>query len=976
VRTSSPIIVGRETEQGLLADALDALPTRGSAVFLLGDAGIGKSRLAGGVGARALAQGVPLLRGRGSPTGAVSPLRPLVEALASRFRVHGPLVDPELEPYRPTLARLVPEWRPQGGGAAYPGTLVELAEALLRLLAVLGRDAGCVLVLEDLHDADPETLTVVDYLVDNLADLPIVLVGTLRPRPGPALELARAAERRRAAESASLRPLDAQDVRCMAAACLDVKNGDVPEAVLSRLVSGGDGNPYLIEELLSDMVGSGALEHVAGRWRVVENLDAKIPASVLESHRQRLTRLDPPVHDLLLVAALLGPRFSVTTVQLATGHDDRGLFACLRAAAEADFIGPDGASPDQYVFRHALTAEALIAATPPAERAAIARAAAAAVCRADPELSDERCQQVAALRLAADDAAGAAVLYAEAGRRAVAAGTASAVALLEHAHALAAETDRPAVVEALVHALADAGQLDRALALLDTLPPAAAAALGTDRRVALRTRLAWTAVDAERPAEIVTQLAAARALLGEGGRPEQNAALAIAEGYLALFPGQRGGAEDAERLARAAVRVAEAVPLPEVACQAWQLLALLARARGFAEADECLNRMLAVAEAHALPKWRVEALLSLGGDAWMRTGGTAGLDEAWRAARELSAIIPLQTADCLLAMNVALRGEQEAAREIIGRSLDATARLRNLSAHRYLLLVSAILGAHRGSRREMDRDLQTFRRAGGEDSPLMPNVHGLCRAMCALLEEDRDQAGVELGAALEWEDRHPNLFYLTGRYGLRPLLEILAGRAGRAEYAAVVAAPAAELRWNRQFLRLADAVLLGREGRAEQAAQALARAQEDAEIFPTPRHLGLRLVAPAALEDGWGDPIAWLRTAEEYFHAADIAPVAGACRALLRQAGASVAQHRDRREQIPARLRALSITVREYEVLGLIAERLGNQDIARRLTISPRTVEKHVANLLAKTGRPDRESLREVAAELGQAVSGPAGHPS
>ena len=42
MRTSSPIIVGRETEQGLLADALDALPNRGSAVFLLGDAGIGK----------------------------------------------------------------------------------------------------------------------------------------------------------------------------------------------------------------------------------------------------------------------------------------------------------------------------------------------------------------------------------------------------------------------------------------------------------------------------------------------------------------------------------------------------------------------------------------------------------------------------------------------------------------------------------------------------------------------------------------------------------------------------------------------------------------------------------------------------------------------------------------------------------------------------------------------------------------------
>jgi len=235
--------------------------------------------------------------------------------------------------------------------------------------------------------------------------------------------------------------------------------------------------------------------------------------------------------------------------------------------------------------------------------------------------------------------------------------------------------------------------------------------------------------------------------------------------------------------------------------------------------------------------------------------------------------------------------------------------------------------------------------------------------VCALLEEDRDEASAQLAAAVDWENQHPNVFYLTGRYGLRPLLEILAGRAGRAELAVAFATPSGALRWNRQFLLLADAVLLGREGRPEQAAAALARAQQEAEIFPMPRHLGLRLVAAAAIEDGWGEPLAWLRTAEEYFHAAEIAPVAGACRALLRQAGGRVAQHRDGREQVPAPLRAQGVTAREYEVLGLLAERLGNQGIARRLSISPRTVEKHVANLLAKTGRPDRAGLGDLGAE-------------
>jgi len=54
----------------------------------------------------------------------------------------------------------------------------------------------------------------------------------------------------------------------------------------------------------------------------------------------------------------------------------------------------------------------------------------------------------------------------------------------------------------------------------------------------------------------------------------------------------------------------------------------------------------------------------------------------------------------------------------------------------------------------------------------------------------------------------------------------------------------------------------------------------------------------------------------------------------------------------------LGITAREYEVFGLLTERLGNQNIATRLYISPRTVEKHVASLIMKTGMPDRAALQ------------------
>ncbi|PBC75387.1 regulatory LuxR family protein [Streptomyces sp. TLI_235] len=982
MRISSPTTVGRHAELDLARQLLtDARKGAGRGLVLLGEAGIGKSRLVAECAALAGALGVPVLRGRAGATGLTAPFRPLIEALSSLSRGAGLPTGPELAPYRPALARLVPEWR-DPGGPGYPESVVELAEAVLRLLAVLGRGTGCAVLLEDLHAADSETLAVLDYLVDNLADLPVLLVVTLRPETGPALDLARSAARRRVASVVALGPLEAADVRAIAAGCLETTPAGVPDDLAARLYGGGEGNPYLVEELLADLVRSGALLRGPDGWQLVGEPAASVPDAVVQAYGHRLAVLDPPVRGLLQAAAALGTRFSLTTLRTATGSAEPELFAGLRAATEAGFVRPDGTRHDQYAFRHALTGEAVLATLPPAERAALARSAAAALEAADPGLGDdEQCRLVARLLAAAGDPAAAALRYAEAGRRARESGaSASAVALLEHAHRLAAPPDRTGVAESLALALAEAGQLDRALAVADSPDLALPSALGTDRRIALHTRLAWEAVMAERRADSLAQLAAARALLTDpapaagpsaAATPpaDQRAALAVVEGHLTLLPGPDGQLpppEQAERLAREAAETAERAPLPVVACQAWQLLALLGRERGFDHADACLERMLAVAEQHALPVWRVEALVRLGVNAFMRTGSSRRLEQARDIAGGLGALLQTQTTDGLLAMQAVLRGDHAAATAIVDRSLDASARLRNLATHRYLLLTAATLAAHRGRRRDMERELQRFDRAGGEEASfLTPVLFGLCRAVCALLEEDRAGAEAELAAAAAWEDDHPSVFYLSGRYGLRPLLDTVAGRADRARLAACATAPAAELAWNRQFLRLADAVLLGREGHADRAARTVDEVRRDAaDLFPTGYHLGLRLAAEAALADGWGDPTTWLRTAEEYFHGLDVPAVAGACRGLLRRAGAGVAQRRTGRDQVPADLRVLGVTLREFEVLVLLAERPGNQEIARRLSISPRTVEKHVAGLIRKTGRPGRDGLRDLALAL------------
>ncbi|MCH0543457.1 AAA family ATPase [Streptomyces sp. MUM 203J] len=975
MRATSSVIVGRDRETGLLSDALDSAGRgAGRAVFLVGEAGIGKSRLAGECAYRAYARNTPVLRGRATSTGLVVPFRPLAEALSSRFRAAGTPDDPELAPYRPALAGLVPEWRGEGAAPGYPNSLIELAEALLRLLAVLGRERGCVILLEDLHDSDTETIAVVEYVVDNVADLPVLLVGTLRPDPGPALDLALAAELRNTAVVRELGPLGDDAVGDMVDACLDAAPGEVPPEAHRRLARRAGGNPYLVEVLLADLLDTGQLGRTDEGWRLAEHGEATVPTGVVRSWARRLDRLDEPVRELLLTAATLGGRFSVSVLKAVTGFDDRPLFAHLRSASEAGIIAPDGAAHDHYTFRHVLTADALRASLPPAERASLARRAALAIEASGEELTDEERQLVAGLRLAAGDEVAAARQFALAGRRMLAAGASgSAAVLLERARGLAAEEERDAVTVHLAVAQAGSGRLDAASALLDDLPPVPPGSTAAEERAQAHREVAWAATMAEQQDEAFRRIRAARALLGSAPRPEQEAALTVVEGHLALLPGQ-GGRErlrEAKRSAETAALIAEERGRPEVACQAWQLLALLSRERGFDEADTCLERMLAVAERHRLPVCRAEALVRLGANAFMRTGEAARLETARAAAGELGSLALQQTVDGMLAMHAVLGGRWDRAKEIVERSVEASARVRNLSAHRYLLLVDATTAAHQGRVRDRERALTRFRRAGGEQSMLVPLQRGLCQGVGALLEEDRARALAGLDAALAWERKHPSFFYLSGRYGLRPLLLVLDGRdgdeeggeRGREAYREALASPGAQLAWNRLFLGMADAVLRGRDKDPEGALRSLREAGRAAELFPQAWHLALRLTAEAALADGWGEPVAWLRTAEEYFHGAGVQPVAGACRSLLRQAGVSVPQRRDGRERIPAGLRTAGVTPREYEVFVLLAERPGNQQIARRLCISPRTVEKHMASLMAKTGCADRSALCAFSAE-------------
>jgi DNA-binding NarL/FixJ family response regulator len=122
------------------------------------------------------------------------------------------------------------------------------------------------------------------------------------------------------------------------------------------------------------------------------------------------------------------------------------------------------------------------------------------------------------------------------------------------------------------------------------------------------------------------------------------------------------------------------------------------------------------------------------------------------------------------------------------------------------------------------------------------------------------------------------------------------------------------------------------------------------------------LVAEAAIRDQWGNPQRWLADALAFFDTAGPPAVASACRSLLRQAGAPVPRRRRSAPHLPDALTAAGVTPREAEVLKHLAEGRSTRDIAARLYVSPKTVERHIANLATKVGAGGRSELVSFAA--------------
>jgi DNA-binding CsgD family transcriptional regulator len=970
-----PVLIDRRAELQGLTNALDAAGQgRGSTVFVTGDSGVGKSRLVREATAVGAERGFFVLIGRATESSVPVPFRPITEALMGAARA-GVIPDaPGIADYRAALGTLVPEWgRPDDGDAEVSPVII--GEALLRMLS-LPTWAGGLLVLEDLHWADPETVAIVEYLADNLPGTGATCAITMRAaQASPGLDLMHALSARRAATTIELSRLSPRAVDKMAAACLDVTA--VPEQV-SRLLAGSDGLPFAVEEILAAAVSSGELVHAPDGWRVDPNIVTGVPQSIVGSVRNRLAGLGREARSVIVSAAILGRQFDWALLPSVAEVSESDTLEALHQAHEVQLIQPTVADPRAFRFRHNLTRDAIVSDLLPPELAARSARAAAAVEAAHPGLPGAWCVLAAELRASASQPVDAARLLLTAGRRALRqAAITSGTAALQDARRLLAEagTDAPAgldidIDEALVDTLALSGKYEQLgplmRDLLTRLGPA------DQRREALIRVRAASSRPEDNPEEAAEHLAVAGVIAERLREPGITSRVDVATARYALVSGDF---DRADELARRSLAAAENAGLTgwaaEVAIESLGMIGRIERIRNLGGARAAFERAQKIADKQGLGVWRIAAQHWLATIDMLDDGQTSGLLEVRDLANEAGLFSIATTIDLQLANLLSLSTDTDQALEK-ARTCEREARL--IGSQRIETMAICLQGLAFGIRGDLRALEQSARRAEAvlpEDPQVLVTTVGQLRVVGALFRDDVRQAmqystrADEYAAQMLSAPRRARGYYsptqvplvARGRsWALRALLAAVSG-GGAAEIAQAELVGAAAS-WNRGCLAYAEGVLAGRAGERQRAdALAAAGAAEFAPFAPWWNHLARRLVAQCAFRDGWGEPVPWLREAAASFESSGHVQLASACRGLLRKAGVPVPRSGRGIAKVPAQLTRLGVTSREMDVYLLVARGYSNSQIAERLYISPKTVETHVASLIAKTGQAGRREL-------------------
>lgn len=921
-RRICPVLVGRDDLLALVLRRLDeASDGRGQLLLLTGEAGVGKTRLLAEVCERATAAGALVVRVAAFPRDAE-----VVGGLLADLAIAlGRLDDPSAVAATEALLAAAEATQARDAVGRRRALVIALAEALLAL-----GERPTLVALEDLHWTDEITLAALERAAAGIDDRRLLVVATCRsdelyPRAAAREWRARLLTRRQA-EEARVRALDATGTAAMVAA---IRGEVAPSDVVAAIHGRSDGLPLHVEELL-------AAGHAAA-----------VPETLADAVLARVDTLRPTARATLEAAAVIGRSFDVDLLTAITGDPADVVDAALVELVDRFFVRPQDAGT--YLFRHALIRDAVEGHLPPLRRRALHGAVADAAARAgfgDAFLSDqyEHAQRydeatVHALRAArsAADLSGhresvelfrraertmpatapvddrTELLVALADELVATDDNAAAVAAYEEAHALLVASGRPRDAAALVPRIVAArhllgatleervGRLEAALATVDADDPA-------DRSVVaeLEAGLSAAYMLARRLDESIVHGEAARALAAPDAQVRLHLDATLAS--VLLFAG---------RTEEAMVLFDGALPAAIEVCaetQAARTYRMAGSSMSVLVEYDLAERWLrdGIAYADGTERWNDRHYMAahLAHVAWA-TGDWDAADAGARAALAdgRGGLTTQITALHVLGYVALGRGAHDDAAAVLGEARELGARmgeLQRLSPALWGLAENALLRGDPDQARRWCDDGLAASAAVVDAAYAFPFVVTGTRA--ALAAGDLTGARTWLGSTSDLLARRPIPGTAPAVEHARGLLDLAEGRPGTARdrLAAAAAAWSGRRRWWESAWARLDQARASARSRGGGAAVALAsEVRAEAER----------------------------RRASPLVTAAD-----------------HVLDRHEAAEAGP-------LSPRELEVAVLIADGATNADVARTLTITPRTAATHVEHILAKLGMRRRAEV-------------------
>ena len=950
-------LVGRDQELVQLEAALAAARMgRGGLLLVAGEAGVGKTRLAT---TSLVDSGMRILDGAAveeatAPYGpVVAAFRAYLRAVPDGLRDCGPLSD--------QLALILPELGPKPEGGDRPA----LFEAICCAFQAIARDGPAAVLLDDLQWADDATLELLPALAAMLEQEPLLVIGTYRsdemPRGHPVRRLRTELRRSRRLREVVVEPLDAEDAAALTA---HVVGRPVGADLAAMIHDRTQGVPFFIEELADALGASGLLRDDGEMVELVRSADLPLPESVRDAVLLRAERLSGSARQALEVAAVVGARFDLSLVLQLAGEQG------LAEAIQSGFVVEH--EPGRGAFRHALTREALYGAVAWTRRRSLHAEVAAWL-----EAGGAPPVEVAEHWLAGQQPARARPALLAAGELFAAV----------HAHRDAAQAVRRAV-----ELWPDGEDRSARLVALDRLGEYAE--LSGDLVEAAR---AWReGADAYRRdgnlielARTQRKLAAlfelecaweaafeARGIAAECFQASDNPAEAAAERIAAAGNLQSMGSLSAAlELVLTAAEDAERAERLDLKARALGLEGLIRARLGDVEVGlEAARAGLSLALAENLIAPAAETyeklgmVLDLGAD-------HRGAIDAFTTAFDFCQAhgVSGRAEVCLGCLAYVLRktGEWDRVVEICREVIAADEAPRNArcAAIGQLGLVHAMRGDTKRARAPLTEAFALAQQTGFMIMKL--------ESLCGLARLDEQQAAYEsaerrcrqlLEFARETEDGQypvPALRWATTFFARRraesdaaactEILGAIAGRTGNPEALAATAHA------------LGEVALLN--GDAEQAARHFLRSLDLLRELELPfERAETQLRAGVALAAAGEREAAIERLTDAYRTARKLGarPLASHARAELTQLGEQVDQRHSRQSADEREHGGLSR--RELEVVRLVAVGRTNKEIAGDLFLSPRTIDMHVRNILAKLGCRSRTDATRRAGELGLLV--------